>query len=131
VSSRSSSMAANFGSVAGQQNTADVVEEGDRGSEDEEDIWVTEAQRPTPKNPRQQAFGPAQRMRRTLLPNTWRRSAQFTPATRTATDSRPDQSQTEEYSLLSQQTKDASMRQGSSASRPVISGGLDLSKFYS
>lgn len=129
VVSRSSSMAGNFGSVMGRQNSASN-EAAENGESDDEDIWVTEAQRPTPKQPRQQAFGPAQRARRTLLPNTWRRNSHATPATKTTTDNRADQSQ-EEYSLLSQQSKEASMQQGGSAMKQGASGGLDLSKFFS
>lgn len=135
VASRSSSMAANFGSVAARQDAVDGGEAGDAGSEDdeEEDIWVTEAQRPTPKQPRQQSFGAglAQRAaRRTLIPNTWRRNAQATPATKPGTDGKAD-SQVEEYSQLSQQTKESSSRQGSSAAKLGPRGGLDLDKFFS
>lgn len=129
VAPPSSSMAGNFGSVRERQNPASHEDAGDAESGGEEDIWVSEAQRPTPKQPRQQAFGATRRARRTLLPNTWRRGVQATPAAKTV-DNKADQSQ-EEYSLLSQRSKDATVRQRSSAVKQGASGGVDLSKFFS
>lgn len=138
VASRSSSMSGNFGSIAERQNAgdADAGEPGNAGEaedeggddDDEEDIWVTEAQRSTPKQPQRREFGAgaAQRgARRNLIPDTWRRDARATPSAETAGD-RLNESQLEEYSLLSQK-KNTSMRQPSSAAKP----GLDLSKFFS
>ncbi|SPO03439.1 uncharacterized protein DNG_06122 [Cephalotrichum gorgonifer] len=133
AASRSSSMGANFGSLAARNNAAEVEETGD-ASEEEEDIWVAEAQRPTPNQPRQQSFGagPAQRQaRRTLIPDTWRRNGRTALAAKVATPARGDQSQLEEYSLLSQQNKEASVVQASSAAKPGFTGGVDLSKFFS
>lgn len=140
VASRSSSMSGHFGSIVERQNagvagagtgeagnTAEAMDEGN-GDDDDEDIWVTEAQRSTPKQPERRAFGAgaAQRgARRNLIPETWRRDARAAPSDETGGD-RLNESQLEEYSLLSQK-KNTSMRLPSSAAKP----GLDLSKFFS
>ena len=136
VASRSSSMAANFGSLAEREHAADAAAENDgTGSdEEEEDIWVTEAQRPTPKQPRQASFGAGagqQAARRTLIPDTWRRKALATPAAKTAAEDIAQQNQLSDYSLLSSQLKGPTRRHESSAAKPKGPAGLDLSKFFS
>lgn len=137
VESRSSSMSGNFGSIMERQNAGNAEagevsnarEAEDEGNdEDDEDIWVTEAQRSSPKQPQRRAFGAGATQRgarRNLIPDTWRRNARTTPSAETVED-RLNESQLEEYSLLSQK-KNTSMRLPSSAAKP----GLDLSKFFS
>ena len=133
VDSRNSSLVGTLGSLAHKTSAFELDDADDEIVDDEidlgNDLFLAEAQRPTPtqpRQPRQQSFGkqavPASR--RTQLPNTWRRTSRLV-------SKHQEDSVTDEYSLVSQQSRIPSIPQREVQVKKRGAGGLDLSSFFS